>query len=66
MIKDLFGILVTVNVNVIRHVMLQNMKTMKIVSVEKSLLIYIIFFSLFFTINIGIDAYFVYYKIHKL
>ena len=35
-IKDLFGFLVIVNVNVIRHVMLDNIYIMKIVSVEKS------------------------------
>ena len=35
-IKDLFWILVTVNVNVINHVMLKNIETIKILNVEKS------------------------------
>ena len=34
-IKDLFGILVIVNVNVIKIVILVNIQTMKIVNVEK-------------------------------
>ena len=34
-IKDLFGILVILNVNVITHVMLENIKIMKILNVEK-------------------------------
>ena len=39
MIKDLFGILVIANVNVINGVMLVNVQTMKIVSEEKNQLI---------------------------
>ena len=35
-IKYLFGILVIVNVNVINHVMLENIKIMKIVNAEKT------------------------------
>ena len=38
-IKDLFGILATVNVNAINHVMLVSIQTMKIVSEEKNQLI---------------------------
>ena len=34
-IKDSFGILVSVNVNVTNHVMLENIWIMKIVNVEK-------------------------------
>ena len=34
-ITDLFGILAIVNVNVINHVMLENIQIMKIVNVEK-------------------------------
>ena len=34
-IKDLFGIQVIVNVNVINYVMLENIKIIKIVNVEK-------------------------------
>ena len=34
-INDLFGILVIVNINVINHVMLQNIEVMKIVNVER-------------------------------
>ena len=34
-IKDLFGILAIVNVNVINHMMLLNIETMKIVSAGK-------------------------------
>ena len=34
-IKDLFGILVIVNVNVINHMMLENIKIIQIVTVEK-------------------------------
>ena len=87
--KDLFGILVTVNVNVINRVMLENIQIIKIVSVGKKLadklveectenieevkiaehknkcnscILYIVLFSIFFAINIGIGAYFVYYK----
>ena len=37
MMKDLFGILVTVNVNVINRVMLENIQIIKIVSVGKKL-----------------------------
>ena len=33
--KDLFGIPVNVNMNVINHVMLDNIQIMKVVSVEK-------------------------------
>ena len=87
--KDLFGILVTVNVNVINRVMLENIQIIKIVSVGKKLadklveectenneevkiaehknkcsscILYVVLFSIFFAINIGIGAYFVYYK----
>ena len=35
-IKDLLGTLITVNVNVIDHVMLQNIQTNQIVSAEKT------------------------------
>ena len=38
-IKDLFGILVIVNVNVIKIVILVNIQTMKIVNAEKNQLI---------------------------
>ena len=34
-INDLFGILVIVNINVINHVMLENIEVMKIVNVER-------------------------------
>ena len=34
-INDLFGILVIVNINVINHVMLENIGVMKIVNVER-------------------------------
>ena len=37
--KDLFGILVSVRVNVINHVILENIQTMKVASVEKNQLI---------------------------
>ena len=89
--KDLFGILVIVNVNVINHVMLENIKIIKIKCrknlVDKlteeytenidevkiasenkhknkcsSCTLYIVLFSIIFAINIGIGAYFVYYK----
>ena len=33
--KDLFGILVNVNLNVINHVILDNIQVMKIANVEK-------------------------------
>ena len=39
MIKDLFGILVTVSVNVIKRVMLVNIYTMKTVSADKKLVV---------------------------
>ena len=38
-IKDLFGILVIVNLNMTNHVVLENIQIMKIVNVEKSQLI---------------------------
>ena len=38
-IKDLFGIQITVNVNMINHVMLKNIQIIKTVSVEKGCLI---------------------------
>ena len=38
-IKDLFGILVIVNLNMANHVVLENIQIMKIVNVEKSQLI---------------------------
>ena len=89
--KDLFGILVIVNVNVINHVMLENIwilkikcrknlvdklteeytehiDEVKIASENKhknkcsSCTLYIVLFSIIFAINIGIGAYFVYYK----
>ena len=97
MIKDLFGILVIVNVNVINHMMLEryldyehckcrktlvdnlveectekidekeiylaNLHLEKTISlVCSSCTIYMILFSLFFTINIRIGTSFVYYK----
>ena len=34
-VRDIFGILVIVNVNVINHLILENIQTMKIVNVEK-------------------------------
>ena len=34
-INDLFGILVIVNINVINHVMLENIEVMRIVNVER-------------------------------
>ena len=34
-INDLFGILVIVNINVINHVMLENIEVIKIVNVER-------------------------------
>ena len=96
MVKDLFGILVIVSVNVIKRVMLVNIYTMKIVNTEKKLTdklvdecaetikevkltkitlaknedkykcnfctLYIVLFSILFTINVGIGAYFVYFR----
>ena len=38
-IKDLFGIQIIVNVNMINHVMLKNIQIIKTVSVEKGCLI---------------------------
>ena len=95
MVRDLFGILVIVSVNVIKRVMLVNIYTMKIVNTEKKLTdklvdecaetikevkltkitlaknenkykcnfctLYIVLFSILFTINVGIGAYFVYF-----